>query len=136
MDGNKFCTQCGAMNRSNSQFCTNCGCRFVQNNNNIQEKNNESDATKLGIISLILYFGAPAIITTLLGMFSLGAAAKLSVLYGLCPLAGIIVMIIGRVKYPKNKFLKIVMWVIIGPIILGLILFVLLMLWCEANCRC
>ena len=92
MNGNKFCTQCGAMNQSNSQFCTNCGSRFSQNNNNIQEKNNDSEATKLGIISLILYFGAPAIITTLLGMLPSGIAAKLTVLDGLCPLAGIIIM--------------------------------------------
>ena len=31
----------------------------------------------------------------------------------LCPLAGIVLMIIARVKYPQSRFAKVVMWIFI-----------------------
>lgn len=90
-------------------------------------------ADKLCIISLVCYF-APTILSILfspfisiyedvledsatggLFMIPLGAAIALG------PLAAIILMIVARVKAPKNKFGKVLMWVYIALFILKII---------------
>ena len=66
MINNKICSKCESVNKNDSLFCTNCGIQLTQNNetekinsnvvvNNIVN-NNDSEGTKLGIISLVLYF--------------------------------------------------------------------------------
>ncbi len=144
MNNEKFCTHCGAMNQINSQYCTNCGMQINQNhvhsnmNNcnclNEQSNTNSSDGTKLGIISLVTYFCSPVIVGTIVSVLPTSIRDEFSSLGALCPLAGIITMIIGRVKYPNNKLLKVVMWVIIVSIILSVFAFVLFLIWCHVTC--
>ena len=141
----RYCLSCGAELIDNSNFCGVCGMelkpKVIQNNQVVSnnpapavDSKEESNATLYGIISLLLYFGGP--ILGVLFTFGLpkGVREMLDSLSGLFPLAGIVVMIVGRVKYPTNKFLKTVMWIIIGFIIAGIVLFILFFLWCWYTC--
>lgn len=100
-------------------------------------------ADKLCIISLICYFGSSiisTILSTVLGsitsvateldsgnadnLFSNILLWPITLVLSLGPLAGIILMIIARIKAPKNTFGKILMWVYIGLFILKFLLII------------
>ncbi|MBR2710967.1 MAG: zinc ribbon domain-containing protein [Bacilli bacterium] len=98
------------------------------------QADNNSNATLIGTLSLVLYFAGSAVVTLISYFFPGDSRDAFMSLSGFCPLAGIVLMIIGRVKYPTNKFLKVVMWIIIGSIILGLFLFILFVIWCYITC--
>ena len=160
---NKFCPNCGAELIEESVFCTNCGVKLSQDNNVIEEnntqtevvneqpvsaqpvvqsnttdtinyQNSKSNATLFGVLSLVLYFAGSVIISLLSYFLPADSRDAFMSLSGLCPLAGIVLMIMGRVKYPTSKFLKVVMWIIIGSIILSIIAFILLFIWCYITC--
>lgn len=70
--------------------------------------------------------GGPAF-TTLTGMLeSLG---------GIAMLAGFVIMIYVRVRYPKSIFGKVLMWVYIAMIIIALILFIAVLVICATICN-
>ena len=139
----KYCVKCGAELIPGSSFCGVCGMSLTPNaptNTNVVPTNNNSDVnegstpTVLGIISLLLYYAGPVIVGLLtIGMPS-NAKYAIESIVSLTPLAGIVTMIIGRVKYPKNKFLKVVMWIIICSILFIIIIFILIFLWCWITC--
>lgn len=150
MDNIKMCSKCGKENDIVSHFCSNCGSGLTQinNQNNVEQNvntnivsnsqintnSNDLEANKLGVISLLLFFAGSSIVSLI--SFFLPDILKnfFSIFSGLFPLSGIIVMILGRVKYPNNKLLKVVMWVIIGSIIVWLILIILFFIWCYGAC--
>ena len=117
MENTRICPNCGANNKTDSNFCVSCGTKIEQNDvetvNNQSVKSEASNAKMLGIISLVLYFAGTTILSIVTSFLSESFSVMFSSLAGLCPILGIIVMIIGRVKYPTNKFLKVVMWIII-----------------------
>ena len=137
---NKKCQNCGAENKSGSKFCTQCGKPFEvqeddQNNNIIPTDYTESEtANVLAILSLILFFGGSIITGIISAFLPTSIGYRFSSLSGISPLAGIVIMIVGRVKYPTNKFLKIVMWIIIASIIISLIIFIIFIIWCYVTC--
>lgn len=143
-----LCPKCKTEIEDYSNFCTNCG-SVVENQieinetkivetqiTNINEEENKK-ANKLCIISLCLKY-IPTIIT---GSFygitgeSNSVINSLINLLGLCPLAAFIIMIIVRVKYPKNKFGKIIMWIYIIELILVIIGVIILLIACGAILR-
>ena len=142
MNGKRFCSKCGKANEMNFNFCDGCGTPLVQtnvNNNqqgvvNEQKQIDEHNAIILGIISLVLYYVGGAIVLVISSLLPESARTFFSTVSGLCPLAGVITMIVGRIKYPNNTFLKVVMWVIIISIIFGIIVFILLFLMCYLTC--
>ena len=138
MENTRICPNCGANNKTDSNFCVSCGTKIEQNDvetfNNQSVKSEASNAKMLGIISLVLYFGGTTILSIVTSFLSESFSVMFSSLAGLCPILGIIVMIIGRVKYPTNKFLKVVMWIIIGSIIFSLVATVIFMIWCYVAC--
>lgn len=104
-------------------------------------------ADKLCTISLICYFGAPILstisstasdLTSSFSSSNVNSALSSAIFWpiglvlALGPLAGIILMIIARIKAPKNTFGKILMWVYIGLFILKLLLALLLLVWFGA----
>ena len=152
MSNFRMCSNCGKDNNYTFNFCSNCGMQLSKNNigNNelynavqsikandaIFNQNNKYilEGNKLGIISLILYLGGFGISTFVLVFLPNSIKNYLSAIGSLFPLCGIIVMIVGRVKYPENKLLKVTMWIIIVSIILSFIAMGLFMMWCYMTC--
>ena len=153
MENSKICPNCGANNQSDSNFCEICGKQLIQNNivvnvkdntqhnitnnhmvNNQNNYSNDADGNKLGIISLLLYYGGSLLYLVFSLFLPRSVLDIVSVFCGTCPIFGIITMIIGRVKYPTNNFLKIVMWIIIGTIVLSLISFIVFAVMCYITC--
>ena len=87
----------------------------------------------LCIISLILFFGVSMISVALESVVKLSSNV-MSVISSFCELAGIVLMIIARVKYPYNKFAKILMWIYIVLIVLGIICFIVMVFACSLAC--
>lgn len=123
----KRCNRCGMVNTMDAQYCSNCGEYLDSSMNN--SVNNDADMDKkkadnmAAISALFFYLGAGvvAIISKVIPVIG-------DLLYnmrGLCSIAGIVIMIVGRVKYPDNKALKIVMWAIIVTIAVLVILVIL-----------
>lgn len=147
--GIKKCEKCGSDNNYENKYCNNCGNELSVNNlleNNTSFENektnvevNDKIGEKLGVISLLLYFAGPMI----LSFFNYALSNQyfsyiISSFAGLCPLSGIIIMIIGRIKYPNNKLLKIVMWIIIVSIIFSIISALIILISCinvMQNCN-
>ena len=136
-----YCTNCGNELKNDRNFCSNCGSKIENNNvnnqNNVTIKNEKSEDDKyaniLCIISIILTFGASFV----LGILSYNARnleSAFDYIGGLCPLIGLVLMIVARVKYPNNKFAKILMWIYIVLIILGIVAFILLTIACYIMC--
>jgi hypothetical protein len=103
-------------------------------------------ANKLCIASLICYFG-PTVLSVffapLMGAFEdvldsssspVGNVFTLPIgaILGLAPIAGIVLMIIARVKAPKNTFAKVLMWIYIGLFILEILVAVAFILFFGA----
>ena len=166
----KKCNVCGFSNNDESYFCESCGAdiKDVSPVNNISIKRepiyantnvpaiSEEDNKKANIlctISLICYFGGLGFSSLFLTIFDKAAAGSieeviksLSAFAGLIGhLAGIVLMIVARVKYPENKFSKVIMWLYIGLFIAGfilliiglilLILFIGMLIECAKGCQ-
>lgn len=101
-------------------------------------------ANKLCIISLICYFGPGvlgAVMTPLLAAFEDTLensptgnilALPIGAILSLAPIAAIILMIVARVKAPKNTFAKVLMWIYIGLFIFKIFLVILVILFFGA----
>ena len=130
-----ICSKCGTDNDINNIYCTKCGTELKNNNiyptseendtiiiDNSQKENdndyNKNIAIILGIISLVLYFFSPIIINRISSNMPEQSKINISSISGICRMAGVIIMIFGRIKYPNSKFLKGVMWSIIVSIVL------------------
>ena len=140
-----FCSNCGKKLDDNEKFCSNCGKlredRFQEEgngsnvNNAVQKSNDERVPNILSLFSLILGFGIGSTIA-LINVFIPNAEAFLANLgiTGSFPLIGLVIIIITRIKYPKNKFSKIVLWIYIIFFIIGIIAMVLFLAACINLC--
>ena len=139
---NKICPKCGAKIEEVGRYCYNCGTpiieKTIQNTNsgrnNNQVPNNDKEGDILGVISLILYFAGSGLISALIYFLPPNTRNYLSALGGLSPLASIVVMIVGRIKYPNNKLLKIAMWTIIICTLVGIIAFIVIIVILYLTC--
>ena len=131
----KRCNRCGMVNTVDAVYCSNCGgyldSNMNMNNSMNSNMNNSIDidkqkakkrAEKMATIALYMFYVAP------LFALYLGSATYNSLLALVCkililgPIVGIIVMIVGRIKYPYNNALRVVMWAIIVTIMVMLVL--------------
>jgi len=139
---NEICPKCETKIEEGSIYCYNCGTKLIENNiqnstisiNNNQNINNEKEGDILGIISILLYFAGSTILSFIISILPESTHNYLSGLVGLCPLASIVVMIVGRIKYPKNKLLKIAMWTILISILLGIIILIVMIVLLFLAC--
>lgn len=95
-------------------------------------------ANKLCIISLVMMYGGGALFSLFNKLGSDGLLEMLSVLSLFSSLAAFILMIVVRVKYPKNKFGKTLMIIYLVQLILGVLAFIALLAFCGAiasSCR-
>ena len=141
-----FCKECGNKIPENSKFCQNCGTSqdtIIVEQPKVENKKDNHLANVLCTISLSLYFGMP-IVAFLMYFFMYGLTdgeldtALADPFYGmfallsmLARLASYVLMIVARVKCPKSIYAKVVMWIYIGLLILGVISFMLLMVTCA-----
>ena len=144
----KYCNKCGAPLGEGVKFCTGCGNKIeeqkemkvtVSNSDGLSEEDNKK-ATKLGVISICMYFGGPILsyivslfVSIIMSAISYSAneaavlgAAVFSIVVGIITfgirIASWVLMIIMRIKYPKNTFGKILMWIYIALLVLRIIL--------------
>ena len=90
---------------------------------------NEAEAHKFAVITLVLSFIAP------IGLGIVNMALKsdfVTTLSGLSALAGFVMMIIGRCKYPKNVMLKVIMIVDIVIVVLYMLALIAAMAFCGS----
>ncbi len=101
-------------------------------------------AEKMCIISLICMYASPVVFGTMFyGLESLGESLGSDIIsylalipgliYCLSGIAAIVLMIVARVKYPKNTFAKVVMWIYIGQAILSVVATILTIIFCAAS---
>lgn len=149
-----YCINCGSQVNDDDKFCLRCGAlqkgdlqpnQVVITRNNVEPQqvayektNTPADnhlANVLCIISLCLYFVAPSMFTFLSACFdeSFPALSGLFMLISISSfLAAYVLMIIARVKCPKSTFAKVVMWIYIALLILGIITWVIIFAACGA----
>ena len=117
----KRCNRCGMVNTVDAVYCSNCG-GYLDSNVNNSIDIDKKRAEKMATIALYMFYVAP------LFALYLGSATYNSLLALVCkililgPAFGIIVMIVGRIKYPYNNSLRVVMWAIIVTIMVMLVL--------------
>lgn len=141
----KYCNKCGAPLAEGVKFCTGCGNKIEQQvkkdvTNNITSPEEDKSANKLGIISICMYIGGPVLsyvfsfLTTIFtialdnSMASLISTLVMSLGVFAIRLTSYVLMIIMRVKYPNNKFGKILMWVYIGLLLARVLVIVLIVI--------
>lgn len=150
-----FCSECGKKITKNAKFCTNCGKEqisaeieetpvVVKQNPVVEEDKNNHLANVLCTISVCLYFGMPFVSFLFYcvtgGMMSYGDdytsamasffSSIVGILSSMSTLAAYVLMIVARVKCPKNTFGKVLMWVYIALFIMGIVTALLLMVTC------
>ena len=144
-----FCSKCGAKIKETDKFCPQCGYVTKEdettkvNNTVVEEKRyvqSMQNDTFLCMLSLIFVYGSPivAAILTGLGRAVQGLAGVFGILtglLGLCPLAGYVLCIVAKVKYPESKFAKILLIVYIVQFVLGIILVIIFIVACAAMFR-
>ena len=139
-----YCTSCGSKINEEDSFCTNCGAKkqdveTPKEENKVVPKQevveeDEKNANLLCILSLVFKYAGPVIS----GVLSVLFAPLGEVFSGLAPLSGltgIVLMIVARIKYPSNKFAKVLMWIYIIETILSIVLFIILIAACIMTCN-
>lgn len=140
------CDKCGYLLIDGDNFCRNCGKTITVNpviqhefapqqvqstvNNNIKDDNRS--ANMLCMFSLLLYFLAPIVFVVLDIIIALVLGSNYIGISGFAALsrvAGFILMIVARVKYPNNMFAKVLMWIYIALIVAGLLFGLIIVLF-------
>lgn len=139
-----YCTKCGTALVPGNQFCTQCGSSILQVNANNTTSvavpvqivdDGDRKANLWCIISIVLYFLGPSVVG-ILGSFLSNVSESLGTIFAFLSLVPRLVayglMIMARVKYPDNKFAKILMWVYIVLFGLGVVIFVIAIIFILA----
>ena len=140
------CYNCGNQLNEDVRMCPKCGAfqstikqeKVVPVEAILKESPEEKKkANILCLISVILPF-CPTIFVMITSVFNIKNDI-LTTIFGaivsVCNLAALVLMIVVRVKYPKNLFGKILMWFYIITIVGGLILTIVFMISCAIMCE-
>lgn len=150
-----YCINCGSQVNDDDKFCLRCGAvqkgdlqpnQVVIARTNIApqpvayEKTNTPEdnhlANVLCIISLCLYFVLPGLLSGIYAGLESFLPEAVSLMIGfldiLSFLAAYVLMIIARVKCPKSTFAKVVMWIYIALLILGILTWIIIFAACGA----
>lgn len=141
----KFCGQCGQELKTETNFCKNCGAKVEKETKEVKPVTPSAPSNNgniFGILALCLTFGTYILYGIIYWiMYAVNYDSTLSKGLGYLtsammtfPLAGIVFMIIGRVKYPSNKFLKVVMWIIIISEIVTVVAAAIIVITCFVTC--
>ena len=147
-----FCQNCGNKIIKGDSFCTNCGTpanatATPQVTPAPVKSEDDKKANKLCTISLILKYGVGMVLGAIYGVIE-GLGSKFNIalngsgssifewILTTCSfaagIAAFVLMIIVRVKYPKNTFGKVLMWIYIAEIIVAVISMIVLFIMCMS----
>lgn len=147
-----FCEKCGNKLTPGDSFCTQCGAPISEQNvqvitqpKTMEDPEEKKKANMLCTISLILKYGMGLITGVVAGVMSAignpssssysviaSANTVLASLTGIAGLAAFVIMIVVRVKYPKNTFGKVIMWIYIVELILSILAAIILIVACAS----
>ena len=144
-----FCEKCGSKLTPGDAFCTQCGAPIPETKKevvvqSVEDPEDKKKANMLCTISLILKYGMGLIVGVTSGVFSTIASsstshtaissinAVLASLSGIAGLGAFVLMIVVRVKYPKNTFGKVIMWIYIIELILSILAAIILIVACAS----
>ena len=117
------CANCGKKIKKGKEFCSDCSA-------NINSKKDNLSANLLCILSLFSFF-CSWVFSTIMNLFF--ENYLFDSVCCLSPLVAIVLMVIARILYPKNKFAKILMWIYI-LIAITVVLFILYFMYsCETT---
>jgi len=138
-----YCNNCGKELDDDARFCKYCGKEMAkgdENQNNITNINesqeyinqqaDNSTANLLCTISLFLTIGVPFVLR-----FIPGLQDFIDTIISICGMTGFVLMLVARVKYPKNVFAKVLMWIYIIIIIAYIVLMAALIIACGIACN-
>ena len=133
------CKNCGKELNDEEDYCSSCGLKVEYTIEDTKKEENthpdimqtpvddQKQANTLCIISMILYFGS-GIISAIIAALAdkIPHLSSLSGLVGFCPLAGFIICVVARARYPKSKFAKTLLIVYIVLFVLAVVAVILL----------
>ena len=143
-----YCSNCGKR-VENGNFCPECGSSIQKTNVNVSSQNvvnlqnagpykmtkeDEKQANLLCFLSILFTYVIPVPVT-LIGETVSSLTGFVASISGIFPLAGLVLMIVARVKYPESKFAKILMWVYIATIGISMLMFLIVMVSCAMACN-
>lgn len=136
LENSKKCPNCGTRNNIISLYCSTCGKQLdkkniINNTQNIINTNKNIINDKKGNILAIISFIICYIGISYVPFISTELTENNSIIIFICPLLGIVLMIFGRIKYPNNIYLKILMWLIIAGIIFHLMIYIFVTTFCS-----
>ena len=150
-----FCPNCGTQNSDGAKFCAKCGGALrsaapvnqqpvseqpvpAQKRGRTYGPQERKKANRLCILSLILGIVIPLAACILFGVVenagsipSYFVITMVTLLPSAAMIAGIVLMIVVRIKYPKNKFGLVLMIIYCAYVVIGLIFFVIALSSCS-----
>ena len=154
-----FCPNCGTQNADGAKFCAKCGAALQSaapsfapvNQQSVSEQpvpaakrgrtygpQERKKANRLCILSLILGIVIPLAVCIIFGVVentgftpSYYLITMVTLLPSAAMIAGIVLMIVVRIKYPKNKFGLVLMIIYCAYVVIGLIFFVIALSSCS-----
>lgn len=135
----RFCSKCGKENTNNNSFCSKCGNKLDNSeiedikvdNSNDNTNINDKKGNTYALLSLLLFYVTNIISIIIKFILPENVYNIVSAILSIGPLAGIVVLIIGRVNFPNNKFLKVVMWLFIVTSIIVVVYYIIAMIMCA-----
>lgn len=130
------CKNCNEVLNEGDKFCQNCGTSVNGEKRNVVVEDNKGQVreeedkvpTIMALVSLGLFFLGGTVARILLPKGDIGS---LSLLF---PLAGLVLVINAKIRYPRSIPVKVAFWLIILAIVALIVFWVLLMLTCNMVC--
>ncbi len=127
-----YCGNCGNPLKNGDKYCEKCGSPvstdYNMNTPQIQNNQKAEDQTTANILILIAFilFFPVSFLSNSIGIYGLN---------GISYLVGLTLLIYTRVKYPKNIFAKVLMWLVIIFTIIFIIFVFITFISCSIVAR-
>ena len=132
---NKFCPNCGVENKNDKSVCEKCGMNLKKKttevSNNIPKKSTK-ETKAIAFASFFLYFGGGFVLPYFFQ--SIKGTNLYNYLFPLMVMTGIILIIYGRIRYPKDKDIKFVFLFVIISTIAVILYFIIMSILLYAMC--
>lgn len=133
----KYCINCGTELNENDEFCTKCGTKVYEEKKEdkvVETKSEIKPSDNDKAIAFVVTSVVILIVKFLVLYVKNGYDLVTNIVYtfiSIPALAAITTLIVGRIVYPKNKTLKIALWLLLIPYIIFIVLFVWFWITCS-----